>query len=337
MSRKAKAAFFLNLPAAGRNNIDYVFANGRREHISEITELYPEIVTFDNFESHVANLSDLEVIFSTWGVPILTKEQIDRLPSLKAFFFAAGSVKYFAKPYLEKGITIVSAWAANAIPVAEFCLGQILLSCKGYFSNTRLCRKNRKNTGQHAGRGIYGETVALIGVGQIAKYLINLLKPFNLNIIVVDPYLSDGDATVLGVKKVSLDEAFSQAYVVSNHLPDLPDLEKVLNGKLFASMQPDATFINTGRGRQINEKELIDTLKQRSDLTALIDVTFPEPASPESELYNLDNVSLSSHVAGSINSEVVRMADYVIEEYKRWASGQSLKYAITPEIFEKLA
>ena len=93
-------------------------------------------------------------------------------------------------------------------------------------------------------------------------------------------------------------------------------------------MPPGGTFINTGRGAQVNEDDLIAVLHERPDLTALIDVTYPEPPLPDSEFYNMPNVRLSSHIAGSMNNEVHRMADYMIEEFKRWDRGEALKYRV---------
>lgn len=77
-------------------------------------------------------------LFSTWGMPALGKEQIRAyFPSLKAVFYAAGSVQGFAREYLEAGVQVFSAWAANAVPVAEFTVAQILLAGKGYFQGLR--------------------------------------------------------------------------------------------------------------------------------------------------------------------------------------------------------
>ena len=337
---KPKAALFCN-PAImhGANTVDYVFAQGRRNQLADLCHLHPVIVTEVNFDHEVAGLQDLECIFSTWGMPRLTDQQVGQLPKLKAVFYAAGSVKGFAQTFLAAGVAVFSAWAANAVPVAEFSVAQILLSCKGYFRNTRDCRipPPLRQQGAFTGPGNYGETVAIIGAGQIGRRMIALLKPFALKVAVVDPYLSEHEAAELGVQKTNLEEAFLTAYVISNHLPNLPTLAKVLNGRLFASMRPNATFINTGRGAQVNEPELIAVLQQRPDLTALLDVTDPEPPGPNSEFYTLPNVQLSSHIAGSIRDEVVRMADYMIEEFRRWRDGEPLRYAVTLAMLDTMA
>ena len=97
-------------------------------------------------------------------------------------------------------------------------------------------------------------------------------------------------------------------------------------------MRYGATFINTGRGAQVNEADMIAVLKERPDLTALLDVTYPEPPEPGSELYTLPNVKLSGHIAGSINNEVHRMSEYMIDEFKRFISGGELRYEVKEEM-----
>jgi len=328
-----KAAFFGNRPEA----IERVYAQGRRERIAQLTELYPHVVSEDNLEEHIDNLRDVEVAFGTWGFPPLKAEQLDRLPSLKMVFYGAGTVQAFARPFLQRGIGVVSAWAANAVPVAEFCLAQILLSTKGFWRNTRELTGPDMWRGGFRGPGNFGETVSLIGLGMISHKLIELLQPIELNVLVVSSHLTKEEAQELGVRKVTMEEAFRQGLVVSNHLANLPHTLGVLHGELFASMRPNATFINTGRGAQVVEEDLIRVLKERPDLTALLDVTHPEPPVEGSELYTLPNVHLSSHIAGSIGNEVVRMADYVIEEFEAWLAGRPLRYAVTLEMLERMA
>ena len=308
--KKLKAVFV----CAKKETVDYVYSEAQRKQIAEVADLMPEIVNAGNFDS--VDLKDVEVIFSTWGMMNFTDEQLDRMPNLKAVFYGAGATDYFARPLLARGIKVISAWKANAIPVAEFVLAQIILSMKNYFSN------NWNN--KFAGPGCYGETVALIGAGAISSKLQEMLKVLNLNVLVI-PSRPER-------RTVSLEEAFRTAYVVSNHLPNREDNQKVLTKELFASMRQGATFINTGRGAQVDEAGLIEVLKARPDLTALLDVTFPEPPEAGSELYTLPNVRLTSHIAGSLNDEVHRMVDYVIGDYLHFAAGEPLEHEVTEEM-----
>lgn len=319
------------------STLAYVYARGRRERIAALTELHPAVLCRENLASLAPQLQDLEAIFSTWGMPAFTDAELDLMPRLKGVFYAAGSVKGFAEPMLRRGITVVSGWGANGIPVAEFCLAQILLANKGYFRNVREYGAPNGHSPPFRGPGNFGEKVALIGAGMVGRLLIERLQRFSLEILVVDPYLSDADAAQLGVRKVALEEAFAQAFVVSNHLPNLPSLHGVLHAGLFRAMRPGATFINTGRGAQVDEAGLIEAFTARPDLTALLDVTHPEPPVADSPLYRLPNVRLSSHIAGSINDEVVLMADYVIEEFTAWREGRPLRFAISLDQLAKMA
>ncbi len=303
-------------------HIDYVYSPAQQREIAEITNLLPGRLCSENFDS--MDLSNLEVIFSTWGMMNFTDEQLDKMPNLKAVFYGAGATDAFARPLLARGIKLASAWKANAIPVAEFTVAQIILSLKNYFANSAAIT-GRDGWGQKtAGPGCYGETVALIGAGAISAKVQELLKAFHLNVIVI-PSRPER-------RTVSLEEAFRTAYVVSNHLPNREDNRKVLTKELFASMRRGATFINTGRGAQVDEAGMIEVFKQRPDLTALLDVTFPEPPESGSELYTLPNIRLSSHIAGSLNDEVHRMADYMIGDYKRFANGEPIVNEVTEEI-----
>ena len=271
-------------------------------------------------------------------MPALTAEQIAQLPALKIVFYGAGSVQSFARPFLDCGIKVSSAWRANAVPVAEYALAQILLANKGYFRNIRDCKTHQGRTGNpFKGRGNFGATVALLGAGAIGSLVIGLLKPFHLDIVVFDPFLSDERAQTLGVRTVSLEAAFREGDVVSNHLANNAQTRGMLNKTHFSAMKDHATFINTGRGATVVEADLLAELHKRHTLTALLDVTMPEPPEPHSPFYTLPNVYLTSHIAGSLNDEVVRMADYMIEEFGRWQQGEPLTNEVTPDILETMA
>src|SRR4051812_9064055 len=151
--------------------LDRVFGRGRKAELAAEADLFPEYVTAADFPRQAERLREVEVVFSTWGMSEELARMLAELPGLKAFFYAAGTVRAFAKPLLDRDILVVSAWAANAVPVSQFALAQILLSLKGYFRNVREARKP-----VHRGRlldtdapGAMGETVALLGCGMVGK------------------------------------------------------------------------------------------------------------------------------------------------------------------------
>lgn len=302
------------------HNVDYVYSPEQRRLIAERVNLRSGI--FNRASLETEDFSDIELIFSTWGMPALTDAELDRLPNLKALFYGAGATDAFVRPFLARGVAVSSAWQANAIPVAEYCVAQIILGLKGFLHNTRLVtgpEEWKKKPG--VGPGCYGETVALIGAGAIATRVRDMLeKQYNVNVLVV-PSRPER-------RTVSIEEAFRRAFVVSNHLPNRDDNRGAITGEMIRSMRPNALFLNTGRGAQVDEAGLIAAMKERPDLTAVLDVTDPEPPAAGSELYTLPNVLLSTHIAGSMNDEVHRMADYMIEELDRCLAGEKLRYRV---------
>ncbi|MBT4126330.1 MAG: hydroxyacid dehydrogenase [Chloroflexi bacterium] len=326
---RTKAALFYEYPPED----GAVFGLGRRERIEGLVDLYPTIITGANFDQHASALADVEVIFATWGIPRFDDHHFAVMPNLKAVFYAAGNVKSFAAPLIERNVLLVGAWDINAIPVAEMCLSQVLLSLRGYFRATRNYAEIKTHEAKNFPRsGVFGETVGLIGLGKIGTRLRNLLEAFPVKVIAHDPFLTDQRAAELNVERVSLDEIFERSLVVSNHIPDLESTVGVLNRSHFDKMREGATFINSGRGAQVVESDLISVLEARSDLTALLDVTLPEPPSSDSPLWSLLNVVISPHIGGTVGDEVVRMADCMIEEFELWRSGKPLNYEITAEV-----
>ncbi len=332
-SRPLRSLFF-----GDKGRIEMVYERSRMQELSKISSLYDEVVTRVNFDQHLGALREAEVIFSTWGMPLLTEEQVASLSNLKLLLYAAGSVQSFAAPLINAGVRIVSAWRANAEPVAHFTLGQILLSLKGYYRNVREFDGSIEAfRGAWRGPGVYRQTVGLLGCGAVGRRVIELLRPFDLDVMVYDPFLAENEASRLGVRKVTIAEIFSLSLVVSNHLPDKPETVGTIGSSLLTAMRPGATFINTGRGATVVERELVECLAHRSDLTALLDVTFPEPMGVNSALNSLPNAIVSSHIAGATNTEVYRMADLCLEEFKRFVNGDPLQHEVSAEMLRLLA
>lgn len=328
-----KSALFHNYPAVD----GVVYPPETLDRIANLTDLYPERVDIHNFDTHAPNLAEVEVIFATWGMIPFEEKHFKAMPKLKAVFYAAGNVKAFAQPLIDNDIILVSAWQANAIPVAEMCLSQILLSLRGYFRSVRQYRDTRELSAKAYHRpGVNGETIGMLGMGKIGTRTRFLLKDYPLKVIAYDPFLTDERAAELDIENVSMEDVFERSYVVLNHIPDIPSTRGVLTEKHFASLRDGATFINTGRGAQVIEDDLIRVLKQRPDLTALLDVTDPEPPVGASPFWDLPNVINSPHIGGTIGDEVTRLSDLILEEYNRWVKGQPLQHQVTAKILETM-
>ncbi len=292
--------------------------------------------------SEPENFADVEYIFSTWSMPAFTEEEIKNcFPALKCVYYGAGSVQGFARPFLNCGVRVFSAWGANAVPVAETSLAQILLANKGFFSNMIMMKTHGYNQARSYYEkeypGNYNVDVGIIGAGMIGKIVIELLKPFNIRVKVFDPFLPDEKAEEMGVTKTTLEDIFASCQTISNHLANNPQTQNILNYDLFKLMKPTATFINTGRGQQVVEEDLIKALKEEPSRTAVLDVTWPEPPVEGSEITCLPNIYLTTHTAGSSGFETWRMAEYMYDESLLVLEGKPTRYEVTLKMLETMA
>lgn len=240
----------------------------------ELTFETDHVIAKNELDSYIDTLSHADYIFSTWGMPHFTREEIKKyLPNVKAVFYGAGSVQGFAREFLEEGVAVFSAWAANAVPVADYTFAEIMLASKGYFNRYHRAAEGSAWQGRsHGGYpGIYEIKVGII------------------------------------------------------------------NKTHFSKMKPCSSFINTGRGAQVVEADMIDALKRDSSISAVLDVTFPEPPEKDSPLYTLDNVFLTPHIAGSLGNEVHRMGEYMLDEFRAYDSGKPVKYSVSLEMLKTMA
>ncbi len=322
------------------DNYDRIYVPGVRAALDEICEVVVEKVHPSQIPQFADKLTEVEILFTGWGAPKLDENTLNYFPKLELVLYGAGSLKScVTEVFWERNIPICSSWVANAVPVAEFSFAHIILGLKQFLRMPELMRKARtKKTPAHFDTcGAYGNTVALISLGQIGRMVAERLKTLDVKVLAYDPFCAAETAAELGVELVSLKDAFSRAQVVSLHAPWLKETENLITGDLLNRIPPGGTFINTARGAVVNEQEMIEVLRKRPDLTAVLDVTYPEPPDSDSPLYDLTNVFLTPHIAGSINGECGRMGEYAVDECRRWISGEALKYQVSKAAFEKMA
>jgi phosphoglycerate dehydrogenase-like enzyme len=325
----------------GSDRLDFVYKMGRREKFEAELEVLPGVVTEKNLEQNRDFLRETEVIITTWQMLPLTGEEIDRyFPRLQLVLYGAGSVQYFARPFLERGIKIVSSWGAMAISVMEYAVSLILLSNKGFFPCLLAYKTGGYANAQKAHRqypGSYETKVGLLGAGMIGSAVAKRLGLSNIEVLVFDPFMDEAKAESLGVKKVSIEEVFSSCQTVSNHLANNKQTEGMLNYRLFSLMKDNGTFINSGRGATVVEADLVRALKEKPDRTAILDVTYPEPVPAGHEFLTMPNVYLTPHIAGVANNETLRFTDFMLEELRRFKTGKKLLYEVTLPMLETMA
>jgi phosphoglycerate dehydrogenase-like enzyme len=322
-------------------NVRRVYDEAVVTRMQELTDIDGRTYTKADILAAPSQFAEVETVFSTWGMPGFSEEEIKIcFPNLRSVFYAAGSVQAFARPFLNCGVKVFSAWAANAVPVAEYTVSQIILANKGFFAHARLLGKSC--LAEAHGRlpfciGNFRAKVGLIGCGMIGSLVAEMLKAYDIEVMAFDPFLSEERARALGVTLCSLDQLFSSCTVVSNHLANNAETRGMLGYRQFSAMPPYATFLNTGRGAQVVEDDLVRALTEREDLTAVLDVTDPEPSPLGHPFYTLPNCFLTPHIAGSLGGEVVRMAEYMVSEYSSWMQGEPVRYEVTLKMLETMA
>ncbi len=188
---------------------------------------------------------------------------------------------------------------AHVDGVAELCLGGILdLHRNISFAHASMKQNIWKKP---MGSLLKGKKIGLIGLGKVAKRLVELLKPFETEIIATDLFWDEEFANSNGIRKASKGEILKNADVVSLHVPFTPSNKHMIGKSEFALLKSDAMIVNTSRGGLIDENELISFLKENEQAKAYIDTFEAEPYS--GELIEQDRVLLTPHI-GSYAKEV---------------------------------
>lgn len=285
-------------------------------------------------------LGEAEVLLTGWGCPRLDTEALAHAPALRLVAHTGSSVKPIVSDALwQRGVAVVSAAAANAVPVAEYTLAAILLANKGVF-RARDDYARSGVPGRHpwtapGETGNYRAVVGILGASRTGRAVIRLLQPFDLEVLVFDPLAPREEIEALGAASVSLSLLAERAHVLTLHAPLLPQTRALIDARFLSRLRDGTTLINTARGELVDagalEAELVS-----GRLSAILDVTHPEPLPSTSPLLRMPNVFVTPHIAGAAGHETRRMADLMIEEIDRFSGGEPLRHAVTPEMLAVL-
>ncbi len=320
--------------------VEYAFTSDQRERLESIGVLLNDGEPLDDFSTPdaAAALEHTDVIVGHWGCPTLTDSVMASAPRLELFAYAAGTVEWqVTDAGGARAVPVTSAAAADAVPVAEYSVAAILLANKGVFSFAARERDpNAKVTIDLTRIGNVGRRVGLVGASHVGRLVIELLRPYDLEVAVADPYLSAADAAELGVERMELDELCSWAELLSLHAPEVDSTRNMIGATQLASLCDGATVLNTARGRLIDEDALIAELST-GRISAVLDVTADEPTPVDSPLRTLPNVFLTPHVAGAAGTEMARLAELAVREVERWARGEPALYPVTAADMDRIA
>lgn len=289
-------------------------------------------IIFNPYDRNLTEDELIEIIrgvdgcITSWGSPRFTERVLANADRLKIIGHAAGSVKpYVTEEVFRRGITVVNAASVIGVGVAEFTLAMMLNCLRAIPQHIEAMHiKNWRYKEERTIRtyDLRGKTIGLIGFGFVSRELVKLLKPFDVRILVYDPYVSEDEMKIYGVEKTDLDKLLSLADIVSIHAALTPETYHMIGKEEFRLMKPNAILINTARGALIDEEALIEALNTRRIAWAALDVFEKEPLPDDSLLYGLDNVFLTPHIAGLSDERRSMLFGVIVEDFRRFFKGE---------------
>ncbi|MDF2729225.1 MAG: (S)-sulfolactate dehydrogenase [Acidimicrobiia bacterium] len=217
----------------------------------------------------------------------------------------------------QAGVLVISALGENAVSVAEYAIGAMLVLIRGVYGMTSSMVAGEWPRQGHAfGHELMGKTLGLVGFGSIARQVATRAAGLGMEVIAHDPFVPADDAAWTLVRNVDLESLLGTSDVISVHVPLSDDTRNLIDEPALARMKPTAILINTSRGGIVDETALADALLDGKLGGAALDVFASEPLGPEpaAVFATVPNLLLTPHVAGNTRESVDRVARTIVEQ-----------------------
>jgi D-3-phosphoglycerate dehydrogenase len=236
------------------------------------------------------------------------------------------------------GIAVVHAPGSNAQAVAEHTLMLMLACVKHVRQIDRMTRAGDWSSRQHfTNTELAGKTLGIVGVGNIGRRVATFASAIGMRVLGYDKYVPSDEVRRRGAEPVgSLEELLPQVDVLTCHTPLTVETRHMINEKTLALLRRGALFINTSRGRVHQEPALFQALVTGHLAAAGLDVFEEEPSPVDNPLFNLENVVVSSHVAGGTKESVRKASLQVTGEMLRVLRGERPEALANPEVWGRM-
>jgi D-3-phosphoglycerate dehydrogenase / 2-oxoglutarate reductase len=232
------------------------------------------------------------------------------------------------------GVLVVNQAGGNAQSVAEHAIGMMLDVTRRISENDRLLRAERGFSREDImGNEMSGKVVGLVGIGHIGSRVAKLARAFDMEVLAVDPYLTEEEIARRGAKATSFEEMLERSDFVSLHCPRDQDTLKMMNAAAFGRMKKGATFITTARGGIHDEAALLDALTSGHLYGAGLDVWEKEPPPLDHPLLKQRNVVATYHTAGVTYEARRNMATFAAEQIVGILKGGRPPRLINPDVW----
>ena len=243
-------------------------------------------------EEQKAMIADAFAVIA--GTEKYDEDMLSAAKNLKVVIrFGVGTDNFDLEAMRSRGIAV--GVIANYNSVAEFALTLLLGMIKNLPKFDATVREGKWT--RYPMRELSGKTVGIVGFGRIGRRLGQLLKGFDVNLMVHDPFMPADAISDFGATPATLEQLLQQSDVVSLHLPATPATHHMMNAETLGLMKPGAYLVNTSRGALIDEKALYDALVSGKLSGAALDVYETEPVVMGNPLFDLDNIVLAPHVS----------------------------------------
>ena len=229
------------------------------------------------------------------------------------------------------GVTVLATPGRNAISVADFTLGLLLHHCRHIGRSERQLRDHGWMLGDDLpyfhfrGPELAGRTLGLVGLGAIGRLVADRARGFGMTVVAFDPFVTIAPE---GVHLMPLDALLVRSDVVSIHCPLTLGTRGLIGERELGLMGPAAILVNTARAAVVDEAALLQALRDRDIAGAALDVFWQEPLEDDHPIHELDNVTITPHVAGAADDVPRHHARMIIDDIARWQAGQPLRLAV---------
>ena len=199
----------------------------------------------------------------------------------------------------QRDVSVMNTPGRNSRAVAECTVGLILSEIRNIARSHAQLKRNhwqRSFPNSDAIPELYGKTVGLVGYGAVGRLVCGYLSAFGSNVIAFDPYFKGDPAPA---KLVTLEALMKTSDIVSVHARLTDESYHLIGEKELAMMKPNAVLINSARSGLVDEKALIEVLRAKKIAGAALDVFDEEPLRPDHPFIELENVTITPHLAGS--------------------------------------
>lgn len=227
----------------------------------------------------------------------------------------------------RKGIVAMNTPAGNTTSTAEHTMSMIMALSRNIAQAVASVKSCKWERAKFNGVELYGKTLGIIGLGRIGSTVAKMAQGFGMTTIGYDPFLSAEIAAKNGIKLVELEYIYKTADYITVHIPKTDETTNMIGAKQIALMKPAVRLINCARGGIIDEKALVQALKDKRIAGAALDVYEVEPPDFSSELFKLDNCITTPHLGASTSEAQVNVAIEIAQAVRDALLGRGIRNA----------